>query len=306
MRPIHASTAGAASYDSILGALAGIAIGDALGAPVEHLDEATIAGKYPGGLTTYPEESVSGWQPGRGTDDTEMALLTADSIVAKGELDMWDMAERLKVWGNGHPGIGPSTGSAVSALANGVPWFAAALPDAASSGCLPRCAPVAMLAASTDVVRQSTRCCIITHRHPSAIAAVVAQNVLLNSLIEGLDWAEALSRLAATNESSIEVDVLLGAVGRGDHLSGAAAVLVEAIRCLSTATSADGAVLRAVNMGGDTDTRGAVVGALAGARWGASALPDAWLRDLRAYDEVVASAQALTRTRHMRGRRGSA
>jgi ADP-ribosyl-[dinitrogen reductase] hydrolase len=57
------------------------------------------------------------------------------------------------------------------------------------------------------------------------------------------------------------------------------------------AKSAEMAILSAVNMGGDADTVGACTGALAGAYWGLSALPQRWRIGLERYDELVGLAE---------------
>lgn len=60
------------------------------------------------------------------------------------------------------------------------------------------------------------------------------------------------------------------------------------------AESAEEAIVTAVNRGGDTDTIGAVAGAVAGARFGASPLPDRWLAALDAAEELESLADQLT------------
>ena len=60
-----------------------------------------------------------------------------------------------------------------------------------------------------------------------------------------------------------------------------------------TAESAEEAIITAVNRGGDTDTIGAITGAIAGARFGASALPVRWLNDIDAHDELEQLATTL-------------
>jgi ADP-ribosyl-[dinitrogen reductase] hydrolase len=55
------------------------------------------------------------------------------------------------------------------------------------------------------------------------------------------------------------------------------------------------AVIRAVNLGGDADTIGAITGALAGAFWGAAAIPPRWRMKLRDHDQIIDLAGALYR-----------
>jgi ADP-ribosyl-[dinitrogen reductase] hydrolase len=59
----------------------------------------------------------------------------------------------------------------------------------------------------------------------------------------------------------------------------------------------EGAVLSAINSGGDADTVGACTGALAGAYWGLDAMPERWLQVLEGYDELVRLADLLWQLR---------
>jgi ADP-ribosyl-[dinitrogen reductase] hydrolase len=70
--------------------------------------------------------------------------------------------------------------------------------------------------------------------------------------------------------------------------------LQTALHDALTADSAEDAIVTAVNRGGDTDTIGAVTGALAGARFGSGSFPDRWLDVLEYRDELELLAQALT------------
>ena len=63
-----------------------------------------------------------------------------------------------------------------------------------------------------------------------------------------------------------------------------------------TAGSAEEAITASVNRGGDTDTLGAVTGAVAGARFGATALPERWLEQLQYREELELLAKALAST----------
>jgi ADP-ribosylglycohydrolase len=64
------------------------------------------------------------------------------------------------------------------------------------------------------------------------------------------------------------------------------------------ADSFEGAVVAAANLGGDADTNAAVAGALAGARFGASAIPQRWLEPLRERERLAGVGLRLVRDRH--------
>jgi ADP-ribosylglycohydrolase len=77
--------------DRARGALLGLAVGDALGAPLEFSSPATASAAAVRGL----EMTVGGpWEPGEWTDDTAMALCLAESIIERGLLDLDDLARR--------------------------------------------------------------------------------------------------------------------------------------------------------------------------------------------------------------------
>lgn len=275
--------------ERIEGALVGLAIGDALGAPVEHMDRQAIATAYPLGVSGYVDRPPSGVRPGQGTDDTEMAFLVADSIATQQRLDMDDIVHRLIVWGRDYPALGPSTGAGIAALIEGAPWDEAGQTATASSGCLPRCAPVALVATPSQLVIDTLRCCQPTHRHPLALAASVAQNLVLERLIRGVSWEAAYAVLMDGAEPPVDDLAFIRDALRGEFsLPGAIDVLAEAMRCVNDVQDAESALLASVHLGGDTDTRGAVAGALAGARWGISGFPQHWI------DGCEASATALS------------
>ena len=73
----------------------------------------------------------------------------------------------------------------------------------------------------------------------------------------------------------------------------AAATLDAALWCLARGESFEAAVIEAVNLGGDTDTIGAVTGQLAGAIHGAAAIPRRWREGLHAADRIAELAQRL-------------
>lgn len=269
-----------------LGALMGLAIGDALGAPVENLSRQTIAQEYPDGFGHYVERPGAGLRPGQGTDDTDMAFLVAASLVEKRQLEMPDIVARLVHWGTDNAALGPSTGAGIAALTRGVPWEEAGQTAVPSSGCLPRCAPIALFAHPDHLLASSLACCRVTHRHPLALSATVTLNLVLERLVRGLAWEHAFD---LDDDHPDEYRVYTAPVSEalriGPAMPGALEVLVEAFRCVDQAASAAQAIEESVQMGGDTDTRAAVAGALAGARWGIMALPRAWIDGCEMYDQ---------------------
>jgi len=84
------------------GALVGSAVGDALGAPFEFGPPGRFSARFPtparGAQTEMCGGGSCGWAPGEFTDDTQMALLVATSLVERGGLDEADVFHRFRTW----------------------------------------------------------------------------------------------------------------------------------------------------------------------------------------------------------------
>jgi ADP-ribosylglycohydrolase len=274
--------------------LAGLAIGDALGAPVEHMTAEDIATRYPNGVRDFVASEGSALSPGQGTDDTEMAFLVARSLVERQGLDMADVAARLVTWAADGGVTGPSTSQGIAALVRGSEWSRAGGLDSPSSGCLPRCTPIALAMPEHRLVDATLDCCKPTHRHPLALAASVVQNLILSCLIAGAEWSEAITLACTANLKLEGISVVQTTLEEGPTGGlGAVDVLAEAVASVSEATSTEEAIIAAVAAGGDTDTRAATSGSLAGARWGHAALPERWIEGCEATDEERRSGEQL-------------
>ncbi len=269
--------------DRVVGAMVGLALGDAFGAPVEWLDHTQIAALHPGGVRDFLANPARNLAAGQVTDDTDMAFLTAESLVARRGLDMDDIAMRLPTWAQTRSDLGATALAGIAALRAGTHWSAAGSSKDPSSGCLPRCAPVALFVPPSAVAAGTADCCRVTHRHTLAIASCVAQNTLVSLLVRGAGWSEAttqLVRVSTPAEFGAAWSALFTALAEGPLPSpGAPAVFVEAFHCTDRAADAESAVIAAVALGGDTDTRGAVAGLLAGARWGIASFPSRWMEN---------------------------
>jgi ADP-ribosyl-[dinitrogen reductase] hydrolase len=289
------------SHDRILGALVGLAIGDALGAPTENMTAAEIVARFPRGNACDPP-----FEPGEITDDTEMARLVARSLVARQRLDMEDIARRLVRLAEDSPSrLGPSTSRGIAALRRGVPWWQAGAVSEPSSGALPRCAPLGLVLPEARIVSATVACCLPTHRHPLAIAAASAQNLLLCRLVAGATWSDASASLDSGSYDLEGAETIRTALAAGTGPPGAVAVLAEAVACVAQAPSAAAALIAAVSLGGDTDTRGAAVGVLAGSRWGANSLPQSWESGCSVSTEMRSLAGALALLRDVLSRGGA-
>jgi ADP-ribosyl-[dinitrogen reductase] hydrolase len=142
--------------------------------------------------------------------------------------------------------------------------------------------PLAVMFTPPALDVASLACSRLTHHDPVAGTCSLAVNRMAADLARGVSREEALRR-AVTACPPGEVR---GILSRWDAVApvaslDAVALTHCAVRLVMEARSFEEAVVRAVNLGGDTDTAGAVAGALAGACWGTRAIPQRWLGALR-------------------------
>ncbi len=284
------------------GCAVGAAVGDALGMPLEF------------GSRRPPDRMVREMRSGRlpagtFTDDTEMALALAESLLAPGSrglasggqgprqilLDPADLAERFVAWYESGPeDIGYQTQLVLHEISRGAAWDQAgkviykAYPDSAGNGSVMRCWPVA-LARWDDLDRllaDSRRQSEVTHRHPECVAACAFINAAIYELLRGAACAEAVDRASGAVEMPEPLRAAIRAApGKGrDELpnSGWVRHTVEsAVWGLLTTGSFEEVVVQVANLGGDADSAAAVAGALGGAAYGLDAIPTEWREQLR-------------------------
>lgn len=281
------------SSDKGEGVLLGLACGDALGEPVEGWSADRIAAEH-GIFTGFVAGRVP---PGGLTDDTEQALRVARSLVERNGFDPDDVSRRFVEWFEGGAvGIGGLTRRVLTRVIDGDHWERAsrdvweASPEGrnAGNGSVMRCAPVAVAYAHAPdelaaVSRTSSR---LTHYDPRCVHGCAVLNRTIAGYLrddpEPLDAALSALPDDAPDELVTALEPVPGDIDP-DALSPTGYVvdtLQAALYHALNATSAETAVVDAVNIGGDTDTIGAVTGAVAGARFGTHGLPDRWVDDL--------------------------
>ncbi len=270
-----------------LGALLGTFVGDALGMPFEG---------WPPGAVPDRVEMVDA-RLGRGTytDDTEMAILLAESLLEHGSVREDRLAETFLAGCDPARGYGGGTLEVLAQWRRGVPLGSAAGnlfggQGSRGNGAAMRIAPVAVrFADAPDELReQAERSARLTHAHPLGIDAAVVQASAVAAALRDDDVlvAAAAAATSETVQDQLERVGELGHVGPADAAAtlGNSAVGAESVPTAIYAAVShrhfEDAVSFAVRCGGDTDTIGAMAGAIAGARDGASAIPDRWLATL--------------------------
>ncbi len=296
--------------DRALGALLGVALGDAMGMPGQTLSAAEIASRY-GWIDTliapFPDHPVShGLRAGQVTDDTEQTLLLGRRLLlGGGRIDPKAWAEDLLEWeadvqARGlHDLLGPSTKRALASLLGGADPAESGR-EGTTNGAAMRIAPVAIatppepLTDLLDAVEDAAR---ITHNTAEAISGAAAVAAVISAGIAGADFGTAvpLARAAAREgalrgarvgardiEARIEAALTLADAGaplaafaKATGTSVATREAVPAAFGLLRMAGGDAAqaTVLAANIGGDTDTIGAIAGGMGGACAGAAALP---------------------------------
>lgn len=295
--------------DRAEGVLLGLACGDALGRPVEFRSQAGIEREY-GRLTEMVGDGAHRKPAGTITDDTELALCIARSVVERGRFDGADVADRFVEWYRSDPfDIGGLTADALRLVDEGVPWDEAGLrcwetlPEGqnAGNGSVMRCAPYALAFAeeSERLVTVSRQSSAITHADPRCTDSCAVLNLTIAALLDGSSTplADALDYVRA--DAPDELIEALEPVPDVDEtaLRNTGYVVDTLQTALTDALAADNArdaIVSAVNRGGDADSIGAVAGAVAGARFGASDLPERWLATIPESDELRRLASDLS------------
>lgn len=298
--------------DRARGVLLGLACGDALGRPVEFKPPARIQRKH-GTVTTMLANGTYGKPAGTVTDDTDMAMCVANSLTDMGRFDPEDIGDRYVDWLNSGPfDVGNMTRDAIDELRRGnswknsgkVVWSRSHEGANAGNGSLMRTAPLAVAFHDTPhlftVSRVESR---ITHYDDRCQDACLLLNLILERLLEARDDPLQGAAIASQSEDEDVAQELLDAVlpvrdGTldSDTLENTGYVVHTLQTALYDALNADtakDAIVTSVNRGGDADTLGAVCGALAGARFGASNLPDNWVDAVSVSDELTSLADSL-------------
>lgn len=294
------------------GTFFGLAVGDALGAAVEF----RRPGSFPE-VAGYRGGGPHGLAPGQWTDDTSMALALADSIASVG-WDLDDQAQRYLSWYesgwysvNGRCfDIGVTCRRALARFAKTGDAKTSGDPaeEASGNGSIMRLAPVPIHFASLypdrypELVQRLTGSSLPTHASPQCLSACAYLGLVLAALIQGEDREKVLDanwrmlrELREMHPFHREIaDVAEGSFRhkRAAQIAGSGYVvssLEAALWAFHDARDFREAVLRAVNLGDDADTTGAVCGQLAGAYWGESGIPQEW-RDGLARREMIEKA----------------
>jgi ADP-ribosyl-[dinitrogen reductase] hydrolase len=299
--------------DKVRGCLLGVAIGDALGAPFEHLGpgESNQFLDPTGGLIKdfHP---YMGYPPGSWTDDTGMTLASCRAFIEM--MRTGDTAENCHRrafydWVGSAECRKPGK-TVKRAAIDGVPD-----PGAWGNGALMRMSPVAIFYQANKLQEKEAtelafRVAGLTHGHPLATFPAVEFVLALMSIFRGdnevpeglsdpgklfLSPGEEAPRYAAYSEKRhLAIDAVHPSTGlwMWRHVLERCLGLTEGSPW-SVIPNFERGILKTVNESFDRDTAGAVAGALLGAYWGESGIPEKWRTGVEKADIITALADSL-------------
>lgn len=243
----------------------GTAIGDALGVPFEKKRRGTFHCTDMVGYGTYNQPK------GTWSDDAALLLATLDSLNHCGRVDVADMRQRFEGWLT----VGDY---AVDGDVFDVGWTTR---DALESGhgqddersngngSLMRILPLALTDATDDEIREVSA---ITHAHPVSMEACVHLIHFARTLIAGEpEWPNLPEKESEVKSRAFVLDTLNASIW-----------------CLENTRDYEQCVLKAVNLGGDSDTTACVAGGLAALTYGYEDIPAGWIDKLRGKDIIEA------------------
>jgi ADP-ribosylglycohydrolase/fructose-1,6-bisphosphatase/inositol monophosphatase family enzyme len=254
------------------GCLLGQVIGDSLGSRVELKPAAEIARLYPGGLRDLADGGVYKTMAGQPTDDSEMALTLARTLVREGRYDADKTLDAYREWLTSRPvDVGMTTEKGLIGIRDST---------SESNGSLMRVSPIGIHAAgdparAAQLAREDSA---LTHPSEVCREACAAYCAAIAAGIAGASRRQMVQ--AALEHSKGAAREAIGAGTRpADFFKRQGWVLLalqNAFYCLMNVEFEE-ALVQTVGEGGDTDTNAAICGALLGAAHGREAIPSRWI-----------------------------
>ena len=264
--------------DRALGSYLGLAVGDALGATVEFMTPGEIAATH----GVHRDLTGGGWlrlKPGQITDDTQMCLALGSALLASpGGWDLRAVADAFVAWMRSRPpDIGNTCRRGLRRYQQTGILEGPYSDDEAGNGAAMRNLPVVFATLGDDRAfrARSLAQARLTHHHPLSDAAVLALGEITRAWIHGAPLTDGL-RLAHALVSAYPVFKFRPWPRRSSGY------VVETVQTVFDAVfntdNFEDCLVTVVNRGGDADTTGAIAGQLAGALYGAGAIPPRWIK----------------------------
>ena len=297
-----------------LGSMLGLACGDALGAPLEL----TISGMFNPVSDMIDDRRSNIVKAGMWTDDTSMALCLAESIIERNFFDPVNQMEKYCKWHrHGYLssagrcfGIGRSTENALLKFSRtGDPICGETSPRTAGNGSIMRLCPVPLAfgnlpelalkhAETMSKTTHAAQECIDACRLLSSLIIGCLQNKTKEEIL-AKDFRVTKNLLPNPSDNSNKIkNILNGSYKNKNHLTIKSSgyvvdTLESALWAFHNSNNFEEGALKAVNLGGDADTVGAVYGQLAGAYYGYKNIPEKWINKISMKDKIIDLAKGL-------------
>jgi ADP-ribosyl-[dinitrogen reductase] hydrolase len=257
------------------GTLLGQVIGDSLGSRVEQKPAAEIEKLFPGGLRELGDGGVYHTMAGQPTDDSEMALTLARSIVRDRKFDAERVLDGYRAWLTSRPvDCGVTTERGLLGLVT---------TESESNGSLMRCSPIGVWAAGDPALaaRTARDDSMLTHSNPTCLEACAAYCAAIAAGVDGASKDEMFEVAGAHAKGPAHEAIKRAAKGIAPtdfftHQGWVLVALQNAFWCLH-ALDFEEALVQTVGRGGDTDTNAAIAGALLGSHYGREKIPPRWI-----------------------------
>ena len=270
------------------GCLLGQFIGDSLGSQVEFADHKLIRRIYPDGVREMRDGGVWRIMAGQITDDSEMALALARSIIKEKGFDADRVRAAYRDWLKSDPfDVGGTVGSALCGRPN---------PQSQANGALMRVSPLGIWGANAErevLHKAAGEDSLLTHINPVCVqinqifASLISEAIttdlgprdlygLIETAPEKLCPEAILPQILQAAEAAKEEKPVMDERSKGWVLI----AFQNALYQLLHAPDFEEALVDTINGGGDTDTNAAICGALMGALYGAEGIPERWVKTI--------------------------
>lgn len=300
----------------IRGGLFGLAIGDALGATLEFMSRKEVQATY----GVHQEITGGGWlglTAGTWTDDTEMTLLVAEGILAAPEAPVEEIGKRFVSWYDSKPkDIGQTNKLAIGNYKETGNWEQASLQASrilggrvAGNGSLMRTLPVsfAYLNRFQQMDMFARKISRMTHDDFQAETACIFYNRFVAALLRAKDLKRTYDELFQSLLDREDPDLIKQHQHFFERLGNFHDLKIDALKptgyvldtleaalwCFLHSSTFEEAIVKAVNLGGDADTIGAVTGGMAGTFYGHQAIPIKWVKQLQNQQRLEQAAGGL-------------
>ena len=296
----------------IIDAMIGHAVGDAMGVPTEFHQREELQ-KNP--VTEMVYSPKVGVPEGTWSDDTSMELATIDSLIQKGTLDYADIMNKWVSWlddgkytSNGEAfDVGRTCLSAIAKFVHGTEPLKCGRDGEKynGNGSLMRFLPIAFYTYynkklnEKDIIKITNEGSSLTHAHEVSRLACYIYTKYIHFLLDDLSKMDAYKKLKQVDYSSYSqesIDKYQRILKKDitklklDDISSSGYVvdtLEAAFWCLLTENTYEDTIIKAVNLGQDTDTIAAIAGSMAGIIYGQKGIPKRWLDKLVNKDYII-------------------